>query len=131
MIETISHQNQVLCIIIRGNYLPEQTTFITLPEYKQQLGFVVYPEGGEIPRHVHRPIERRLVGTSESLIIKKGCCQLDIYNDARELVATRELHEGDIMFMVSGGHGYRMLEDTVLLEIKTGPYTGVDERERF
>lgn len=92
---------------------------------------MVYAVGGEIIRHVHRPLERHIVGTSEVLVVKKGRCEVDIYNDARELVATRELHEGDILLMVGGGHGFRMLEDTVLLEVKQGPYTGVDEKEQF
>jgi hypothetical protein len=35
------------------------------------------------------------------------------------------------MLMVAGGHGFRMLEDTVILEVKQGPYTGEDEKERF
>ena len=65
------------------------------------------------------------------LIIKKGRCQIDIYNNERELVVTRELAEGDIMLMVSGGHGFRLLEDTILLEVKQGPYTGLEEKERF
>jgi hypothetical protein len=65
------------------------------------------------------------------ILVKKGRCLLDIYNDERELVATRELSAGDLMLMVGGGHGFRMLEDTILLEIKQGPYTGVEEKERF
>ena len=92
---------------------------------------MVYPAGGVIPRHVHRPLERHLVGTSEVLVVRQGRCEIDIYNDARQLVATRELREGDIMLMVGGGHGFRVLEDTVLLEVKQGPYTGVDEKIRF
>jgi hypothetical protein len=35
------------------------------------------------------------------------------------------------MIMVGGGHGFRMTEDTVLLEVKQGPYPGVQEKERF
>ena len=104
---------------------------MTPPEFKQQVGFVVYPKGGEVARHVHRSLERRLVGTSEVLIVQKGRCLAEIYDDEQQLVATRELGAGDIMLMVAGGHGFRMLEDTVLLEIKQGPYTGVDEKERF
>lgn len=66
------------------------------------------------------------------LVVKKGRCQIDIYKDDRELVATRELHTGDVMLMVGGGHGFRMLvEDTVFLEIKQGPCTGLDEKEQF
>ena len=130
-IESITFQDKTLCILVRASLLPNETTFLTPPEYKQQVGFVVYPKGGEIARHVHRSLERHLTGTSEVLVVKKGHCFIDIYNDARELVATRELFTGDVMLMVGGGHGFRMLEDTVFLEIKQGPYTGIDEKERF
>lgn len=130
-IEHVLWNGQALTYIIRASYRPEQTTFLTPSEFKQQVGFVVYPAGGEVPRHLHRPMERHLFGTSEVLVIKSGRCLIDIYNDDRELVATREVNAGDVMLMVSGGHGFRMLEDTVFLEIKQGPYTGVDEKERF
>ena len=130
-VEHICWHDQPLCYIIRAALLPEKTTFLTPPEFKQQVGFVVYPKGGEIARHVHRNLVRNLVGTSEVLVIRRGHCEIDIYNDDRELVATRELHEGDVMLMVGGGHGFRMLEDTVFLEVKQGPYTGLEEKERF
>ena len=130
-VEHIIWEGKPLAYIIRAEMNPEKTTFLTPPEFKQQVGYVVYPAGGEIQRHVHRSLERHLVGTSEVLIVRRGRCQMDIYNDDRELVATRELREGDIMLMVGGGHGFRMLEDTVLLEVKQGPYTGLDEKERF
>ena len=130
-VERICWGDACLAIIIRVSYLPDQTTFLTPPDYKQQVGYIVYPAGGEIQHHVHRRLKRNLVGTSEVLVIKKGRCEIDIHNDDRELVATRELREGDVMLMVGGGHGFRMLEDTVLLEIKQGPYTGIDEKERF
>jgi hypothetical protein len=130
-IEIISHEGHALTYIIRGGNLPEQTTFLTPPEFKQQVGFVVYPRGGEVDRHVHLPLERHLVGTSEVLIIQKGHCLIDVYTDGHDLVATRELFPGDVMLMVGGGHGFRMLEDTVFLEIKQGPYTGFVEKEKF
>jgi hypothetical protein len=131
LIETITWQGVSLAYIIRSQLNPTQTTFLTPPEFKQQVGFVVYPAGGEIQRHVHCPLERHLVGTSEVLIVRRGRCEIDIYNDDRQLVAVRELHQGDIMLMVGGGHGFRMLEDTVFLEVKQGPYTGLEEKERF
>jgi hypothetical protein len=130
-VEEISWNGKVLAYIIRGDIQPEKTTFLTPPEFKQQVGFIVYPAGGEVRRHVHRPLERHLVGTSEVLLVRQGRCEADVYNDERELVATRELREGDILLMISGGHGFRMLEHTVFLEVKQGPYTGVDEKEVF
>jgi hypothetical protein len=64
-------------------------------------------------------------------VVKKGRCVIDIYNDDRELVVSRELIEGDVVILINGGHGFRMIEDTVLLEIKQGPHVSQDEKERF
>ena len=130
-IEHIIWNDKPLIYIIRRELNPEKTTFLTPPEFNAQVGFIVYQAGEEIARHFHRPLERHIVGTSEVLIVRKGRCEINVYNDDRKLVATRELREGDIMIMVGGGHGFRMLEDTVLLEVKQGPYPGVDEKERF
>ena len=131
LVEHIDWNGKPLAYIIRREVEPSRTRFITPPEFKQQVGYIVYPAGGEVPRHLHRDIERQLIGTSEVLIVRRGRCEMDIYNDARQLVATRELREGDIALMIAGGHGFRMQEDTVFLEVKQGPYTGLEEKERF
>ena len=130
-VEEIGTDDGPLTYIIRGGTLPERTTFLTPSEFKQQVGYIVYPAGGEIARHVHLPLERHLVGTSEVLVVLKGKAEIDVYDDRRELVATRDLRQGDVVLMIGGGHGFRMLEDTVFLEVKQGPYTGLDEKERF
>jgi hypothetical protein len=129
--EQIAWMGRPLAYIIRRELTPAATTFLTPSDFTQQLGFVVYPAGGEIKPHLHRSMELKIKGTSEVLLIKKGRCEIDIYNNKRELVATRELREGDIVLLVDGGHGFRMLEDTVFVEVKQGPYTGLEEKERF
>ncbi len=131
LVERIYWGDTCLTYIIRASFLPDKTTFLTPPDCKQQVGYIVYPADGEIQRHVHRPMERHLVGTSEVVIVRSGRCEIDIYSEERDLVATRELGEGDIVLMVSGGHGFRMMEDTVFLEVKQGPYAGIDEKEQF
>jgi hypothetical protein len=130
-VERFDWKGRLLACVVRAEYSPDQTTFLTANELPLQLGFIVYGAGAEIPRHVHRPLERHLTGTSEVLLVKSGRCWLDVYNDDRELVGSTELATGDVMLMVGGGHGFRMIEDTVLLEVKQGPYTGLDEKERF
>jgi len=130
-VEHILFEGKPLAYIVRSEIAPKKTTFLTPSDFKQQVGFVVYPRGGEIQRHVHRPLERHLIGTSEVIVVRQGRCEIDIYNNHRQLVATEQLREGDILLMVDGGHGFRMLEDTVFLEIKQGPYTGLDDKERF
>ena len=129
--EIIVARGTAICYIVKASLAPQETTFLTPPEFTQQVGFVAYPAGAEIPRHVHLPLERHLVGTAEVLVVRKGRCLLDAYDDERNLVATREIAVGDTVLLVGGGHGFRMLEDTLFLELKQGPYLGVEEKERF
>ena len=131
MIETIASDGVVLAYIARGDSLPPQTTFLTPDDCNVQVGYGVYPAGSEIARHIHLPLERHVVGTAEVLVIERGHCEVDVYAQDRRRVATRELRAGDILIAVSGGHGFRVVEDTVLLEIKQGPYPGGAEKERF
>jgi quercetin dioxygenase-like cupin family protein len=129
--ETIADRGSVLAYIARGGSLPTQTTFLTPDECSLQVGHVVYPAGGEIPRHIHLPVERHLMNSAEVIVVQQGRCEVDVYDAERRVVATRELHVGDILIAVAGGHGFRVLEDTVLLEVKQGPYAGQAEKERF
>jgi hypothetical protein len=131
VIEPITSDGQVLAYLARTEPPPEQTAFVTPDDCNLQVGHIVYPGGSEIARHVHLPIERHIVGTTEVLIVQRGRCEVDIYTDDRRLVACRELQVGDILIAVAGGHGFRVLEDTVLLEIKQGPYPGEAAKERF
>jgi hypothetical protein len=129
--ERIPAAGPVLALLASGSHDPGETTFATPPDLNLQVGFVVYSAGGEIARHDHRPLERSIVGTSEVIVVRSGRCEIDLYDNERQHVATRELGTGDVILVVGGGHGFRMLEDTVLLEVKQGPYTGLDEKERF
>lgn len=131
LVESIEHEGRLIARIVRAEKMPDRTEFITDDDVKQQVGFIVYPAGSEIDRHVHLPLERHLVGTSEVLLVRKGVVDADFYTDDKEYIDTRELREGDLVLLVSGGHGFRCREDTILLEIKQGPYTGMVEKERF
>jgi uncharacterized protein with PhoU and TrkA domain len=130
-LEVISSDGMVLAYLARCGASPEATTFLTPEDCNLQVGHVVYPGGSEIARHMHLPIERHVAGTTEVLIVERGRCEVDVYSDDRRVVATRALGTGDILIAVGGGHGFRVLEDTVLLEIKQGPYPGGKEKERF
>jgi hypothetical protein len=131
LVESIECDGQLIATIIRAEKMPDETEFVTGDDVKQQVGFVVYPEGGIIPRHIHVPMERHLRGTSEVLVIRKGMLEADFYTDGKEFICTRLLRQGDVLLLVSGGHGFRCLKDTVLLEVKQGPYLGPQEKQRF
>lgn len=130
-IETIRDGEGVLAYVIRASATSSSTDFITTDEDPFQAGFVVYKAGGQVDAHIHLPVERHLVGTSELLMVRSGRCFVDIYTEDHRLVASRELMTGDGVLSVAGGHGFRMVDDTVLFEIKQGPYGGAKEKERF
>lgn len=123
--------DQVLALVVRGSYAPGRTEFVTPETFVQQVGFVVYPQGGVIAKHYHRPLPRTLTGTPETLVVRSGRLEVILYDDLQREASRTEIGEGDVLVLVSGGHGFRVLEAAVLLEIKQGPYTGIDEKVRF
>jgi hypothetical protein len=131
IVDVVRSGDAILCYIVRSDSLPGATEFITPPESTVQVGRIVHPRGHEISRHEHRPQERLTRGTAEVLLVQRGHCEMDVYDGQRCLVATRELRVGDIVVLLDCGHGFRMLEDTVLLEVKQGPYAGPGEKEQF
>lgn len=130
-VEHIVSAGRLLASVVRAAMSPDATTFVTDPSLSLQVGFIVYPAGAGVAAHAHSPIQRAIVGMSEVLIVKRGRCIVDVYTDDRVLVASPELGPGDVILLVGGGHGCRMLEDTVLLEVKQGPYAGPDEKSPF
>ena len=130
-VDHIMWHDQRIATIIRRDFMPAETTFISPDSYYQQLGFVVYPKDGVVPRHAHLPLQRHLVGTPETLLIRKGRAEVELYAMDKSLLGTWDLEEGDMIQLVAGGHCFKCLEDTIFLEIKQGPYTGLVEKERF
>ena len=112
MIETVrADDGEVLAYFIRADALPDQTRFMTPSDCNLQVGQVVYPAGGEIARHVHLPVERHIVGTTEVLLVQHGRCEVDVFSADRQLVTTRAMSVGDMVIAVRGGHGFRAIED--------------------
>lgn len=130
-IESISSNGAPLAFVIRAEFAPSETTFVTPDDLGQQVGFIVYSKHATIRRHAHRPRERRLTGTTEALTVRGGRCEVDLFDQADQPVATRELRSGDVIVLVAGGHAFRMLEDTTLLEVKQGPYLGDADKRYF
>jgi hypothetical protein len=131
MVECVRSGERTLAFLIRADAAIDRTTFLTPPAAAQQVGFIVRPGGDAVARHYHPGIERRSADYSELLFVREGACELDLYDDDRRLVATRRLGPGDLVLLAAGGHGLRMIEPTVLLEVKPGPYAGVSEKVLF
>jgi hypothetical protein len=130
-VEIIQGPDGALAYIVDGGWMPDKTQFLTPDDFGQQMGMIVYGAGQAIVPHVHLPVTRTVEGTTECIVVRKGACEIDIYDAQRQPVATRSLKTGDIILLLGGGHGFRMTEDTVLFEVKQGPYVGNADKERF
>lgn len=130
-VEIISDEGVPLAYIVDGEWRAPETSFLTPGNLGLQMGMIVYGAGKEITPHVHLPVVREVHGTSECIVVREGRCIITIYNSQREFVASRELVQGTIILLLGGGHGFKMLEDTILFEVKQGPYVGDADKERF
>jgi len=127
----IEHNNQVYAIIIPAEFEKEGIEFFTPNDYSQQLAYMKRPRGYKIQPHTHKPIQRKVTNTLETLLIKKGRLRVDIYSDKQKYLSSYELKTGDVILLISGGHGLEMLEDTEIIEVKQGPYIGDQDKIRF
>lgn len=118
-------------MIIRNNYICEGVDFITPNEYSQQVAYMHHPKGKVIDAHVHNLVHRNVVMTQEVLFIKKGILRVDFYDEYEDYLESRNLKTGDIILLVSGGHGFEVLEEVEMVEVKQGPYAGENDKRRF
>jgi hypothetical protein len=124
LIESIVQGTTELALIIRASYVREGITFLTPNDYSQQLGYMNRRAGYRIAAHIHNAVPRAVTFTREVLFVKSGKLRADFYGDDGQYVESRILSAGDVILLAAGGHGFEMLEDSEMIEVKQGPYAG-------
>lgn len=130
-IEFVKKKEVVMAIILRNDYSAAGVEFITPNEYSQQMAYMHHPAGKEIDAHVHNLVHRDVVLTQEVLFIKRGKLRVDFYDNYEDYLESRVLNTGDVILLVSGGHGFKALEELEMIEVKQGPYAGDADKTRF
>lgn len=120
-----------LALILRAGKGRPGITFVTPDESVHQIGLLSWPRGHLIDAHVHNPIHRTIDSTQEVLFIRSGRVRVDLYLSNTSYVCSTELASGDVILLSAGGHGFEMLEDSDIVEVKQGPYLGEGEKTRF
>jgi mannose-6-phosphate isomerase-like protein (cupin superfamily) len=131
MIQHIIHGNQLLSIIIRRNFEKDGIEFFTPDDFSQQLAYMKRPKDYVIPPHVHNPVLREVQLTQEVLFIKSGKVRVDFYDDDKNYLESTIVETGDVILLAHGGHGFEMLEESEIIEVKQGPYAGERDKIRF
>lgn len=131
MKEDIIIDGQLYAILLRGSYDQPGIQFFTSDELSQQLASMSYSPGKIIPAHTHNPVLREVFHTQECLFIRKGKVRIDFFTQDHEYRKSRILCAGDVILLITGGHGFEVLEDLNMVEVKQGPYAGEMDKTRF
>ena len=131
MIERIEFEGSELAIILRSGMAEQGIRFFTPPEFSQQLGCMRHAAGHVIEPHVHNPVQRAVHFTQEALFLRRGRLRVDFYSRAGAYLESRELRAGDVILLIQGGHGFEVLEEIEMVEVKQGPYVGDSDKTRI
>ncbi|WP_295010927.1 hypothetical protein [Sulfuricurvum sp.] len=131
MIQEIMHNSKLLSVIIRRNFQKDGIEFFTPDDFSQQLAYMKRPKDYVIPPHVHNAVVREVQFTKEVLFIKSGVVRVDFYDDEKNYLESTILNTGDVILLAYGGHGFEMIEESEIIEVKQGPYAGEMDKIRF
>jgi hypothetical protein len=130
-VDEVRIDGELCAIILPASYNKPGIQFFTRNELSQQLASMSYPAGKIIPSHTHNPVRREVFHTQEALFIRKGSVRVDFFSKRQEYRTSRVLRPGDVILLISGGHGFEVLEELNMVEVKQGPYAGGTDKTRF
>jgi len=131
MIERVSFGGVDFAIIVRSDFNKPGIHFFTPGEFSQQLGYMRHPAGHVIEPHIHNEVHRSVHFTREVLFVRRGRLRVDFYTDEGDYLESRELQGGDVILLAAGGHGFEVLEEIEMIEVKQGPYIGDADKTRI
>ncbi len=132
MIEKIKHKNKLFALIVRGKYRKKKgITFFTEDKDIQQFGYMNHKKSHIIKPHIHKRQTRKLIYTSEVILILKGTLRVDFYSVQKKYLFSKVIKEKDLIMLVHGAHGFKVIKDVQMIEIKQGPYITKLDKVKF
>ena len=132
MLEKIIYKKRLLALIVRGKYRNRKgITFFTPNESIQQFGYMKHKKKHIIKPHLHKKRLTKISYTTEVILLLKGILRVDFYTPFRKYLFSKILKKKDIIMLVHGGHGFKVLRDVEMLEIKQGPYSLIKDKIKF
>lgn len=127
----VTNNGELFAIIIKSEFNKEGIHFFTPNEFSQQLGYMKRPKGYKIKPHLHNKIPRQINLTQEVLFIKSGKIKVNFYTKDFHFFDSQVVNKGDILLLASGGHGFEILDEAEIIEVKQGPYSGDKDKTHF
>jgi hypothetical protein len=132
MIKEIVHKNKLYALIIKETYQNKKgISFFTKNSANQQIGFMNHPKNYIIEPHKHQKRQTKIFITSEVIFLQKGKLRVDFYDNRKEYLFSITLKKNQIIMLVHGSHGFKILEPVKMLEIKQGPFIKNKDKIKF
>lgn len=121
----------LVAIVVRQSFAKPGVNFLSQASFPIQLGVSQYKKGHLIEPHIH--LERKIIieKVQEVVHVDSGSTIVELYDSQGMRFEEVKLASGDTIFFLQGGHSFRMLEDTKLIEVKQGPYVDKKKDKRF
>ena len=129
--EKVYYKKKLLAIIIKNYYKKKGINFFTENNFSQQIAFMNHKKNHIIQPHVHKTRLKKIYDTNEVLIILQGKLKVDFFSSKKKYLKSRFLEKGNILILLSGGHGFKILKDCKFIEVKQGPYNIKKDKEKF
>ena len=130
MVENIEWQGETLALILRARFDNEGVNFVTAEDSPLQVGVLMHPQGFKIKHHIHRASSKIINSIQEVLHVEYGRVGVNFYDDNGEQIGGAVINMGDTILLIAGGHGFDILEDSKIIEVKQGPYEGMEKDKK-
>ncbi len=131
-IHEVRHQKKLYAIIVKkkDRFIKKGVNFITKEDNLMQVGFLNHKKNHIIKSHIHSRSRRIINYCTEVLLIEKGKLKIKFYDlKNKDIKKDKILKSGDIIILFKGGHGFKILEKTQIIEVKQGPYLNQKDKK--
>jgi len=132
MIEKIYNKKKLYALIVRSEFRKKKgINFFTPEDTNQQFGYMKHDKGHIIKPHKHKKRATKIFYTTEVIIIFKGSLRVDFYDQKQKYLFSKIIKEKDIIMLIHGGHGFKVLKKVEMIEVKQGPYSVEKDKIKF
>lgn len=105
--------------------------FFTDKNATQQFGYMNHGKNHIILPHRHNKRFSKIELTTEVIIILDGILRVDFYTNKEKYLFSKKLFKDDLIMLSNGGHGFKVLKDVKMIEVKQGPYSLSMDKVKF
>ena len=131
-IKEITFENQLYAFVCSLNDVNKGLQFLSDDSDFIQLGTWNYEKNFSTVPHYHLEHDKPSNLTQEVVLVHKGSVKCRLFTKDGNYVDEVDINEGELIVQIYGVHEYIMNEDSIVLEIKNGPYYGPEvDRKRI